>query len=115
MTAGLVETKRNPFDLPEGEAEIVGYFIEYSGLKWGVFMLVDFLETVLIGALATLLFFGGWQVPFLHADGFHFGNNVIIDGANLGFCSSNCVIFHQIKFLYVVVHADPVVVPAFPV
>ncbi len=77
LTAGLAETKRNPFDLPEGEAEIVGYFIEYSGLKWGVFMLVDFLETVLIGALATILFLGCWQVPFLHADGFHFGTNII--------------------------------------
>ncbi|MCI0447667.1 NADH-quinone oxidoreductase subunit H [bacterium] len=77
LTAGLAETKRNPFDLPEGEAEIVGYFIEYSGLKWGVFMLVDFLETVLIGALATVLFLGGWQVPFLMSDGFHFGSNFI--------------------------------------
>jgi NADH-quinone oxidoreductase subunit H len=77
LTAGLAETKRNPFDLPEGEAEIVGYFIEYSGLKWGVFMLVDFLETVLIGALATVLFLGGWQVPFLMPDGFHFGSNFI--------------------------------------
>ena len=37
LTAGLAETKRNPFDIPEGEAEIVGYFIEYSGLKWAVF------------------------------------------------------------------------------
>lgn len=75
LIAGLAETKRNPFDLPEGEAEIVGYFIEYSGLKWGLFMLVDFLETVLIGSLATILFLGGWQVPFLMADGFHFGSN----------------------------------------
>lgn len=71
--AGLAETKRIPFDLPEGESEIVGYFVEYSGLKWGIFMLVDFLETILIAALATLLFFGGWQVPFLFDDGFHVG------------------------------------------
>jgi NADH-quinone oxidoreductase subunit H len=77
LTAGLAETKRNPFDIPEGEAEIVGYFIEYSGLKWAVFQLVDFLETVLIGALATILFLGGWQVPFLHPDGFHFGARII--------------------------------------
>lgn len=77
LVAGLAETKRNPFDLPEGESEIVGYFIEYSGLKWGVFMLVDFLETVLIGSLVTVLFLGGWQVPFLHPDGFHFGANIV--------------------------------------
>src|SRR4029078_2178261 len=68
--AGLAETKRNPFDLPEGESEIVGYFTEYSGLKWGAFMLVDFLETILIACLATLLFFGGWNIPFLRSDAF---------------------------------------------
>lgn len=72
--AGLAETKRAPFDIPEGESEIVGYFVEYSGLRWGAFMLVDFLETILIASLATLLFLGGWQVPFLQADGFHFGS-----------------------------------------
>lgn len=75
--AGLAETKRNPFDLPEGESEIVGYFVEYSGLKWGVFMLTDFVETILIAVLATLLFLGGWLVPFLQADGFHFGATVV--------------------------------------
>jgi NADH-quinone oxidoreductase subunit H len=73
-TAGLAETKRNPFDLPEGESEIVGYFVEYSGLKWGVFMLTDFIETIVIAVLATLLFLGGWLVPFLQSDGFHFGS-----------------------------------------
>ena len=73
--AGLAETKRAPFDIPEGESEIVGYFLEYSGLRWGAFMLVDFLETILIACLATLLFLGGWQVPLLQADGFHVGTN----------------------------------------
>ena len=75
--AGLAETKRNPFDMPEGESEIVGYFVEYSGMKWGLFMLTDFLETILISSLATLLFLGGWQVPFLGPDGFHFGATAI--------------------------------------
>lgn len=75
--AGLAETKRNPFDLPEGESEIVGYFVEYSGLKWGAFMLVDFVETIMIAALAVIFFFGGWQLPFLSADGFHFGSSVV--------------------------------------
>jgi NADH-quinone oxidoreductase subunit H len=73
--AGLAESKRIPFDLPEGESEIVGYFLEYSGMKMALFMLTDFLETILIAALATLLFLGGWQVPFLAQDGFHFGAN----------------------------------------
>ena len=65
LTAALAETKRVPFDLPEGESEIVGYFVEYSGMKFGMFFLTDFLETIMVACLATTLFFGGWQVPWL--------------------------------------------------
>jgi NADH-quinone oxidoreductase subunit H len=72
VTAALAETKRVPFDLPEGESEIIGYFVEYSGMKFGMFFLTDFLETILVAALTTTLFFGGWQVPWLQPDGFHF-------------------------------------------
>jgi NADH-quinone oxidoreductase subunit H len=72
LTAALAETKRVPFDLPEGESEIIGYFVEYSGMKFGMFFLTDFLETILVACLATTLFFGGWQVPYLLPDGFHF-------------------------------------------
>jgi NADH-quinone oxidoreductase subunit H len=72
VTAALAETKRVPFDLPEGESEIIGYFVEYSGMKFGMFFLTDFLETILVASLATTLFFGGWQVPYLMPDGFHF-------------------------------------------
>jgi NADH-quinone oxidoreductase subunit H len=70
LVAGIAETKRIPFDLPEGESEIIGYFVEYSSMKFGVFMLTDFIETALIAALVTTLFFGGWQVPYLMGDGF---------------------------------------------
>ncbi len=72
LFAGMAETKRTPFDLPEGESEIVGYFVEYSSLKFGMFFMTDFIETILIAALITTLFFGGWQVPFLQSDGFVF-------------------------------------------
>ena len=72
MTAALAETKRVPFDLPEGEPEIIGYFTEYSGMKFGLFFLTDFVEVVLVAALTTTLFFGGWQVPYLAPDGFYF-------------------------------------------
>ncbi len=71
MTAALAETKRVPFDLPEGESEIVGYFVEYSGMKFGMFFLTDLVETVLVACLMTTFFFGGWQVPGLHPDGWH--------------------------------------------
>jgi NADH-quinone oxidoreductase subunit H len=72
LTAATAETKRTPFDLPEGESEIIGYFIEYSGMKFGLFFLADLVETVLVAALMSTLFFGGWQVPYLHPDGFYF-------------------------------------------
>jgi NADH-quinone oxidoreductase subunit H len=68
--AALAETKRVPFDLPEGESEIIGFFTEYGGLKWGLFMMTDFMEIIIVSALVTTLFFGGWQVPWLGAAGF---------------------------------------------
>lgn len=72
LAAGLAETKRAPYDIPEGESEIVGYFAEYSGMKFGMFFFADFVETIMIACLVTTLFFGGWQVPYLLRDGFHF-------------------------------------------
>lgn len=72
IAAGLAETKRIPYDMPEGESEIVGYFTEYSSMKFGMFYFTDFIETIFIASLATTFFLGGWQVPFLAADGFHF-------------------------------------------
>ncbi len=71
LTAGIASTKRIPFDFPEGESEIIGYFVEYSGMKFGMFMMADFLETVVIAGMTTALFLGGWQVPWLLADGLH--------------------------------------------
>ena len=72
LFAALAETKRVPFDLPEGESEIIGFFTEYGGLKWGLFMMTDFMEIIIVSTLLTTLFFGGWQVPWLSADGFQF-------------------------------------------
>jgi NADH-quinone oxidoreductase subunit H len=72
FVAALAETKRVPFDMPEGESEIIGFFTEYSGLKWGLFMFTDFMEIVIISCLASTLYFGGWQVPWLGPGGFLF-------------------------------------------
>ncbi|MBI3312683.1 MAG: NADH-quinone oxidoreductase subunit H [Candidatus Omnitrophica bacterium] len=72
LAAGIAETKRIPYDMPEGESEIVGYFTEYSGMKFGMFFFADYVETIMIACLATTLFLGGWQVPYLMRDGFHF-------------------------------------------
>lgn len=73
LTAGIAESKRVPFDLPEGESELVsGFFTEYSGIKYLLFFMTDFAEIGVVAALVTTMFFGGWQVPFLQPDGFHF-------------------------------------------
>jgi NADH-quinone oxidoreductase subunit H len=70
FTAAIAETKRAPFDIPEGEPEIIGYFVEYSGIRWGMFFLAEFIEIVFISAVIATVFFGGYQVPFLDPDGF---------------------------------------------
>ena len=76
FTAAIAETKRAPFDIPEGEPEIIGYFVEYSGMRWGMFFLAEFIEIVFISAVIATVFFGGWQVPFLDADGFRIGGYI---------------------------------------
>ena len=76
FTAAIAETKRAPFDIPEGEPEIIGYFVEYSGIRWGMFFLAEFIEIVFIASVIATIFLGGWQVPFLDADGFRFGGYV---------------------------------------
>ncbi len=75
LGAMMAETKRAPFDMPEGESEIVaGYFTEFSSMKFAVIQLSEYVATVFVGALIATIFLGGWQVPYLYGDGFHFGN-----------------------------------------
>lgn len=71
FVAGIAESKRVPFDLPECESELIaGYFTEYSGGKQASFMLSDFAESVMVAGMVTTMFFGGWQVPYLSKAGF---------------------------------------------
>ncbi len=65
FTATIVEMKRIPFDLPEGESEIIGYSIEYSGMKFMLFMMAEFIESLLFSWIIVLLFLGGWHLPGL--------------------------------------------------
>jgi NADH-quinone oxidoreductase subunit H len=65
FAAAFAETKRAPFDTPEGESEIVGYFIEYSGMQFGMFMISEFVEVVVLSGVLVAIFFGGWSVPFV--------------------------------------------------
>src|SRR6266704_1201333 len=65
LIAAMAESNRSPFDLPEGESEIVaGYFIEYSGFKFAVFFLGEYLGMFAIAGLGITLFLGGWNAPF---------------------------------------------------
>jgi NADH-quinone oxidoreductase subunit H len=66
MIVGLAETHRTPFDMPEAESELVaGYHAEYSGMKFGMFFVGEYIGIVLVSALMVVLFFGGWHGPWL--------------------------------------------------
>ncbi|MFL5261130.1 MAG: complex I subunit 1/NuoH family protein, partial [Anaeromyxobacteraceae bacterium] len=64
FTSAFAETKRAPFDLPEGESEIVGYFVEYSGMQFGLMFLSEFVEIVILSGIIVAVFLGGWHPVF---------------------------------------------------
>jgi NADH-quinone oxidoreductase subunit H len=67
--AGLAETNRHPFDVVEGESEIVaGHMIEYSGMSFAMFFLAEYANMILVSTLCVLLFLGGWLSPFAWLD-----------------------------------------------
>ncbi len=73
ITAQYAEANRTPFDLPEGESELVaGYHSEYASFKFSMFMMGEYLHMVIGAVIVSTLFFGGWQVPFLADTGFVF-------------------------------------------
>lgn len=68
FTALMAELNRNPFDLPEGESEIVGFHIEYSAMKFALFFMAEYANIFVAGAVMVTLFFGGWQIPWLSTE-----------------------------------------------
>ncbi|PPQ35135.1 NADH-quinone oxidoreductase subunit NuoH [Rhodopila globiformis] len=65
FVSALAETNRSPFDLPEGESEIVaGFFVEYSSMSFGLFFLGEYANMILMSAMTSILFLGGWLGPF---------------------------------------------------
>jgi NADH-quinone oxidoreductase subunit H len=101
LTAIMAENKRPPFDMPEGESEIVaGYHTEYSGMRFGLFFMAEFIEVVVIAGLMATIFLGGWAIPWL-------STQQIIDGVGsvfgTGFATGLCLILHVVTFLVKVV------------
>ncbi len=101
LTAIMAENKRPPFDLPEGESEIVaGYHTEYSGMRFGLFFMSEFIQVVVIAGLVATLFLGGWSVPWLPQEtliGF------VSPAMGEGFATGLCVIVHFVTFMAKVV------------
>ncbi|MHB8878417.1 MAG: complex I subunit 1/NuoH family protein [Myxococcaceae bacterium] len=64
FAAAFAESKRAPFDLPEAESEILGYFVEYSGMQFGLFLISEYVEVVVLAGIITAVFFGGYHLPF---------------------------------------------------
>jgi len=84
FTASVAESKRIPFDIPEGESEIVaGYFTEYAGMKFAMFFFAEYIAVVTSAGLMSAIFLGGWDLPFLYRDGLHvsIGDTLIFEQA----------------------------------
>jgi NADH-quinone oxidoreductase subunit H len=92
LAAIMAENKRPPFDTPEGESEIIaGFHLEYSGMRFGLFYMSEFIEVVVIAGLVATLFLGGWAIPWL-------STQTIIGGVGsvlgTGFATGLCMLLH---------------------
>ncbi len=97
LTAIMAENKRPPFDTPEGESEIIaGFHLEYSGMRFGLFYMSEFIEVVVIAGLVATLFLGGWAIPYL-------STATIIAGVGgvfgTGFATGLCMLLHFLCFM----------------
>jgi len=101
LTAIMAENKRPPFDTPEGESEIIaGFHLEYSGMRFGLFYMSEFIEVVVIAGLVATMFLGGWAIPWL-------STATIIGGVGsvfgTGFATGLCILLHFLTFMLKVV------------
>ena len=101
LTAIMAENKRPPFDTPEGESEIIaGFHLEYSGMRFGLFYMSEFIEVVVIAGLVATMFLGGWAIPWL-------STATIVGGVGsvfgTGFATGLCILLHFLTFMLKVV------------
>jgi NADH-quinone oxidoreductase subunit H len=100
FVSGLAETNRHPFDMAEGESEIVaGFHVEYSGVAFAVFFLAEYMNMILIAALTTLLFLGGWLAPWPLLNDFEVGGMTPLGDGFIWFAAKAC--FVLLLFLWV--------------
>lgn len=97
----MAENKRPPFDIPEGESEIIaGYHLEYSGMRFGLFFMSEFIGVVVIAGLVATIFLGGWSIPFLPQETII---GVISSVYGTGFATGLCLILHVLTFFLKVI------------
>jgi NADH-quinone oxidoreductase subunit H len=97
LTAVMAENKRPPFDVPEGESEIIaGYHLEYSGMRFGLFFMSEFIEIIVIAALTATIFLGGWTIPYLSTETIIAG---VTPTLGVGFATGLCMLLHFGAFM----------------
>ena len=91
LISGFAETNRSPFDVSEGESEIVaGFHVEYSGIAFGIFFIAEYANMILITALTVILFFGGWLSPLQGVPGLE---GSILAQSSFGWLASKMLFF----------------------
>ncbi len=101
LTCIMAENKRPPFDVPEGESEIIaGYHLEYSGMRFGLFYMSEFIEVVVIAGLVSVVFLGGWAIPYLSQETLIGAVSPVF---GVGFATGLCLVLHVLSFFLKVI------------
>ena len=83
----VAEVNRAPFDLPEAEQELTaGYLTEFSGLRWSIYQMAEYINMITVSSVASTLFLGGYNLPFMTDDGFVLPGNHVVPLGRSGKC-----------------------------